>query len=417
MKLITKTSYYYLAISILLFIAASAIFYFYISQILNEDITEAIAVDKNTVLNYVRTNDALPPISPLSEDIVTYIPIDQPREESLVDTMLLGPLKDEYLPYRQLMFPVNVREQPYTVVLQKPLFQKDDLLETFATSLAFFTLFLVLILFLTSRWLSNRFWQPFYKTLGQLRKIEFHTNKNLILEHTDTDEFRQLNEEIVKMSTRIREQYRNLKEFSENASHEIQTPLAIIRNKLELLMQSGRQSEEELKWVHDAFESASRLSRLTQSLLLLSKIENRQYTQTESVSLHELIREKLTAFDDIRSIRSLNVQLNAESEIVLTMNPHLADILISNILTNAFRHSQEGGEIRIDLKHAILIASNTGLPLTKEAASLFNRFAKDSVSSESSGLGLSIVQQICNVYHFNVKYEYADGWHRIIIHF
>ncbi len=417
MKLITKTSYYYLLISIFLFITASGIFYFYISGILDEDITEAIELDKNAILKYISVNGTLPPPSPVSEEIITFIPGVNTVTESIRDTMLLGPLKDEYLPYRQITFPVNVKGQPYKAVLQKPLFQKDDLLETFATSLAFFTLFLVLILFLTSRWLSNKFWQPFYQTLGQLRKIEFNTNDAIVFQATSTDEFSQLNEEISKMSARIREQYQNLKEFSENASHEIQTPLAIIRNKLELLMQSAKFTEEEMKWVRDSFESVNRLSKLTQSLLLLSKIENRQYHLTEIVSIKKLIMERLDSFEDIRLIKKLAIKTNYNADAPIRMNVQLADILVSNLINNAFKHSLDEGHINIDLSPKILKIANTGNPLSKETKSLMNRFNKDSSSSESSGLGLSIVQEICHIYNYKIDYTYADGWHTISIQF
>ncbi|MEO6130537.1 MAG: HAMP domain-containing sensor histidine kinase, partial [Saprospiraceae bacterium] len=297
-------------------------------------------------------------------------------------------------------------------------FEKDDLLETLIKSLGIFFIFLLLILYLVSRWLSNKLWKPFYQSLNQLKEIDFRENRLFQLPHTTTAEFAQLNMELLKMTDRIHKQYNNLKEFSENASHEIQTPLGIVRNKLELLLQSGNQSEEEISLIQEAFESITRLSKLTQSLLLLSKIENRQFHENTSVDIRQLVMNKIELFEDIRQMKALTVEINMGDAEKITMNPHLADILLSNIIGNAYKHSSRGGNIHIEMKGKQFISTNTGRPLSVNADQLFHRFVKDAaVPSESPGLGLSIVREICAIYFFPIHYRYADGMHTISILF
>ncbi|MEO6132503.1 MAG: hypothetical protein ABIQ02_11690, partial [Saprospiraceae bacterium] len=163
MKLITRTSLYFFLISLVVLILAGTGFYIYFSFLLDEEINDQIGIDETHIREYAAKHNALPPLSPIAETIITFDTIQRSLPENFVDTILLSPLQDEYLPYRQTRFIISVKGHNYSVALSKPLFEKDDLLETLIKSLGIFFIFLLLILYLVSRWLSNKLWKPFYQ--------------------------------------------------------------------------------------------------------------------------------------------------------------------------------------------------------------------------------------------------------------
>ena len=417
MKLITKTTFYYLVLSLALFVAGGILFYYSINKILDEEINEQLGIEKETLLAYIKEKKELPPSSPLTDGIVSFDPVNNSVKEIFKDTVLLSPLKDEMLPYRQLIFPVKIKEQEYTATITKPLFEKDDLVDTILISFGILGLVLLVVLFFANRWLSTQLWKTFYHTLEKLRKYDLNKNEPLQLVATSTEEFSQLNSEIKKMTEKIQAQYRSLKEFSENASHEIQTPLAIIRNKLELILQSENLPPQEIKMIQEAFETTNRLSKLNQSLLLLAKIENRQFKDEVPLHLNKLIEAKLDYFEEMVQFKNIRVGKNFTGSIQIKMDPLLCDILLSNIIGNAIRHNINGGIIHISTKGSSLIVSNSGNAPTLPAEKFFERFSKNSSYPESAGLGLAIVKQVCDTYNYTVEFSFSAGLHVLTLHF
>jgi len=219
------------------------------------------------------------------------------------------------------------------------------------------------------------------------------------------------------MSKKLQQDYRSLKEFNENASHEIQTPLAIIKSKLELLIQNEALKEDEMKIINSVYEATNRMSRLNQGLLLISKIDNNQFPVAEKINLQQLIEKNLEHFEELIALKKLNVTVAMSETIEPEMNRTLAEILMSNLLSNAIRHNVEEGDITVRLEAGQLIISNTGHALTSSPDELFERFRKSDRNSESAGLGLAIVKRILNIYHFPIDYTVNGQIHKMKISF
>ena len=324
---------------------------------------------------------------------------------------------EELQPYRTLTFSAKAGEKFYSASISRPLVESDDLIESIAYSLSILTGILLLVLFLLNWFLSKKMWKPFYKTLDELKKFDLNKKEIMILPQVKISEFKILNEEIKKMTDKIQKDYKNLKEFTENASHEIQTPLAIIRSKLELMIQSENLPEEQIKSIREIYESVNRLSKLNQSLLLLAKIENRQFHQEQIIDLKNLIEKKINHLEELIDMKGIKIERIFSDSLQINMNTQLADILLSNIIGNAIRHNISDGKIIIELKNNSLIISNTGSSLETSTEKLFERFQKASASSESVGLGLSIVKQICDTYNFKVSYAHTGGMHTVSVSF
>ncbi len=416
MKLLAKTSAAYGLITFLMFLISGIVCYSLISRLLNAEINESLEIEKNLIIEFIQLHGSLPETVSWSDKKVVFLAANEPTQFSH-DTFLESPLKDEYLPYRYVGFPVFASGQMYQAILQTPLIEKDDLLETIGLSLLIFMVCLLISLLFLNGWFSKRIWRPFYQILSQLRGMDFTSDQPVQVSPTTTDEFQQLSVEITKMTNRLHTQYQHAKKFSENASHELKTPITIIRNKLELLIQSGTFAHDQILLINDAYTASSRILKLTGSLLILSKIENRLYTQTENISIRSLIENFIISLHDVWESRHFQIVFLPGEDIIINVNRYLGEILISNILGNAIKHGHDHTVVEIKLHKHLLWIQNRGDILSLNPDQLFNRFVKASGTSESPGLGLSIVREICIMYGFEISYVHEEGRHTITIIF
>ncbi len=238
--------------------------------------------------------------------------------------------------------------------------------------------------------------------LGQKEPVHFSA--------TAIDEFALMNNILTKVTGKVQQDYLLLKEWTENAAHELQTPLAIIRSQLDILVQDEHLSEQQSKAVQGADRSLERLSKLNRSLLLLAKIENQQFANTCPVDLTAKLEEKLVHFSELWEGKQLTITTHLQP-LKLTMSPELADVLLNNLLGNAFRHNDTKGTLDIVLDGQQLQVSNTGRREALQQDQLFTRFYKPVSSFDSNGLGLSLIKQICDVSGYTIKYQYTGGKH------
>jgi signal transduction histidine kinase len=276
-------------------------------------------------------------------------------------------------------------------------------------------LFLLLVLLIANRLILNRLWQPFYAILKELKLFNIADNLEIAQTITNIDEFKELNQAATAMSAKAKHDYKDLKAFTENASHELLTPIAVINSKLDTLIQTENFSDRQSKLLTDLYSAVSRLSRLNQSLLLLVKIENRLMTDQQKINLRELIAELLMQLEDIFLDKQITVTTDlADKEIMA--NRYLIEILLNNLIINAVRHNHAGGHIIINLTADSLTIKNTGnnAPLPEEQ--IFTRFHKSS-GSEGSGLGLTISKQICENFNFSLRYQFHSPHHTFTIIF
>jgi len=276
---------------------------------------------------------------------------------------------------------------------------------------------LIIALLVVNRYSSRLVWGAFYDTVDKINHYDLNTHEDFSLQESDVREFEDLNRGLKAMTERIKNDYLNLKEYTENASHEIQTPLAIINSKLELLLQSGEMSEKQYKALADAYEASIRLSKYNSTLILLAKIENKQFPESKKVSPEAILEQLLENLDDLIRTKKIEVIRKIMPHVTLRMNPYLAEILIVNLVKNAVRHNVKGGKLIIELDPGMLKISNSGPETALDDNLLFKRFFKSSASPESLGLGLAIVQKICALYGFEVSYQFFDGLHCMRVRF
>ncbi len=221
------------------------------------------------------------------------------------------------------------------------------------------------------------------------------------------------------MIYRIHDDYHRLKEFTGNASHELQTPLSIINAKIELLLQEKGLKANQVELIQSISKASTRLSRLNQALLLLAKIENNQFPKYEPVNISLVLRERLMLLDDFFEMKKLTVETRIQNDVIVPMNSYLTDVLVGNLINNAVRHNVHEGWINVELDDKEFRISNSGLMTQKDPSLYFNRFEKSGNRDDSTGLGLAIVKAICDLYRFQIEYLHSgsDNKHAIVISF
>lgn len=413
MNLFTRYSRVNILASTLALLLGSVAYYFIIRYVLIRQLDDTLKIEEAEILDVVKTRDRLPQPANYRDQQILYTPSVLPVKRRFINTDWVEPRHQEQESCRQLLFSVVAGGQRYTVSVSKSEDEMEHLLVWILLITAGVILLLLGILFLANRLLLRRLWQPFYHTLAGIREFQLSSRKPLPPAATEIEEFKNLDMAVGQMTHKIMKDYEMLKNFADNASHEMQTPLAIINSKLDLMIQDQELEEKHHRQLQAMYDAVGRLSKLNQSLLLLTKIENNQFVHTDPIALAPLIGDKLQQLEDLIRERRLEVDTGLDRTSI-RMNAYLADILLNNLLINAIRHNQDGGSIRIHLREDKLSIVNTGPALQFDPATIFDRFTRGNHST-GTGLGLAIVRQICDNYDFPLRYTNENGLHEIQI--
>jgi signal transduction histidine kinase len=415
MKLLKKTNRTYFVTSVLAFILFGAVIYFELSFISEGQLNEKLESDRISVIRNIDKDGSLPFFPPFIE--VRKVPGQTERPVVSVDTLFFDVNENENIPFRQISSVVSIKGQMYLITVRDTLLEKGDLLMTIIVAIGVVFALLIISMYFINKRLSLKLWQPFYYTLENLKRFSQDKPDFQLPAVTEIDEFNELNKALENLMLKVISDYQSLKRFTEDASHEIQTPLAVIQSKLETLIQYPDLKIDQAELIKSAYSSVQRISKLTQTLLLLTKIANDQFPEKRSVNLSELLEEKLNFFEDPINGKSLILKKEIEPDCFVETNFFLAESMVTNLIGNAVKHCITGGNIGVKFDNDKLEISNSGVPFSVSSSKLFERFFKINVSSESQGLGLSIVKEICSLNKWKINYEYTNNQHKFIVGF
>ncbi|MCF0073632.1 HAMP domain-containing histidine kinase [Dyadobacter sp. CY261] len=415
MKLLEKASRIYLLASLLIYLAVGIAFFWIIKFMIYEEVESRLMVEKRDFEAYVRTNDTWTTNSYFVENKIEVVPVFSKfkNEVAFTDTLISNRYEQTADPFRQLTFYTLIGGSPYRVAIRKSMIESYKLIEAISAAMIAFLGLLLVSTFFFHRVLSGKLWEPFYDSLAKIKDFDWTKNKPLEPIRSEITEFNELGDVMEKMASKMQHDYRSLREFAENASHEIQTPLALINARVEQFIQSKDLGEDHTYWIEEIYHAARRMSRLNQGLLLLAKIDNQQFTEQEDLDLSELALNKLKDFEDILRHKDIQLSVQSRGSFRKVMSPALAEILLTNLISNAIRHNHPGGELRLEAGADFVQISNTGNPLKSDPERLFERFKKESTGAESLGLGLAIVKQICDNCDLQISYRYSESIHII----
>jgi len=312
--------------------------------------------------------------------------------------------------YRCLEKVIYIHGKPYLFTIQTNIEESHETIAVIAMITIFFFVMIVVGLLYLNRKLSSSIWKPFRSTLDQLKTFNLNSQNTIEFPASDTTEFEELNQSLYKLIERNVSTYKTQKEFTENASHELQTPLAIIKNKLDLLLQDQNLTEKQYSIAEDMNRALTRSSRINKNLLLLAKIENNQFDSSEIISFDHLLHQSIDILEEHFEQKNISVTEHISTAVEVSGNNILTEILINNLIINAIRHTSLGGSISIQLTHSVFEISNSGTEKL-DTNLLFKRFSKLSMDNSGSGLGLSIIQEICRFHHWTISYRFENQHH------
>jgi len=414
MKLQAKYNRITIFTTLLILLLAAIGTYFVLRYVLIKQLDEDLKVEEVEILDHINRFNELPPASVYKDQRISFSVSGKLEKRRFHSLELFDSTDKKKKSIRQLLFPVFVKGQPYVVSVSKSEEATQDLVWIILGLTVTLIAVLTIMLFLINRLLFQKLWLPFRHTLSAINNFKLSAPVILQMPPTDIYEFKELNNNIRLMTDKVMKDYQSLKNFTDHASHEMQTPLAVMNSKLDVLIQEPELSEKSMGLIQGLYAAVDKLSRLNKSLLVLARIENNQYKAMEEIRIDGILKEKQIEMQELFLSAHIKITMNL-APLNVRMNKELADIMISNLVRNSLLHNEAGGALVIETAKDRLMVSNPGrFSLNEEK--IFKRFYK-SEKSEGSGLGLAIVQQICELYGFHSVYEFENGWHRFSIYF
>ena len=409
MKLLNKTQRLFLQLALPVFILAGLGMYWALRFVADDFTDENLQQVKAEIETYVRNQDTLPVFFQTANNRITIDPFDGPPvPERYSDTLLLNALEVELEPYRRLEFPLQFHGQNYRVSIQQSQLEHEDLALTVSLLLLLLGALLLALLLWVNHRVAHQVWQPFFNTLDRMRNFKLNEQTPLNLDKTEITEFKELHSTLENLVEKVRRDFQTVKQFTENASHEMQTPLAVIQNQVELLLQNEALTEPQAEQLVGIEQALRRMIRLHQALLLLAKIGNNQFPERSRVDLKVLLEKKLTGLEELLLEKKLELQTDFQSA-YLEINPMLAETLITNLLANAMKHNLNSGNISIRLAPGELHIENSCSKPSRSVPELQTRFVRGNGGAEGLGLGLAIVQEICDISRLQFSSSYEEG--------
>ncbi|UBM60739.1 HAMP domain-containing histidine kinase [Marinilongibacter aquaticus] len=341
----------------------------------------------------------------------------QIEKGQIVQQVFYDALADEWEPYRVLYRNIPTATSPKVLMIRINLIESKDLLLASAEVVLCILLALLIGFLFLTRVISKKLWSPFYHSLDLLDAFDIEQTNKPAFSKTDIAEFHKLNVALERLIADNMKAFEREKEFTQNASHELQTPLAIFQSKLDMLLQSKDLTAEQAEILQELYAASARLLRINRNLLLLAKIEHKQFSEVETLSFKSIIEEALPYFQDQAFEKDLTINWVFGTEGVVNGSRGLCEILVNNLIMNAIRHNVRGGEVNISLQKGCLKIQNTGQVEALQGDEVFRRFSRGNKQAVSSGLGLAIVKKIARQYRWEIEYRFQDSQHTFSLFF
>ncbi|HDZ05480.1 hypothetical protein LCGC14_0071300 [marine sediment metagenome] len=412
MKLLNHSTKYFALLLIVLISIWAVIFYFAMLDEVYDSLDDGLENQKELIIRAVKDDPDLLHDTEFGVNNYTIkkteIGSHKKQKDSYRDTLMYMQNEDEYEPIRILESIFEQDGNHYKIKLITSMVEEDDQIENLFIYLVGLYLVLILSIVILNNLVMKKVWKPFYTLIDRLKGFRIEKDDPIQQEPTDIVEFKLLNESVERLTEKSRDSYIAQKEFIENAAHELQTPLAIAINKLELLLEKNELSGVQTQEIGAVLDNLTRLTRLNKSLLLLSKIDNKQYLEEARIDVNALVDTITADFSDFAEHRDIHLNINSNASVSCVMNKDLAIIMISNLIKNAILHGETGKTLDIYIEEGIVTIKNYGTNSALNSDSLFKRFKKSSTDSRSTGLGLAISKAIADKYHLQLQYSFDD---------
>lgn len=418
MKLLNHTLLYLSASLVFILSIWAVIFYFGMMDEVYDSIDDGLENYKMLIIKKASRDSTLLRKNRFDESNYAIRPVDKDwalrATEEFKDTAMYMEYEEDYEVMRMLTTYFSTpQQQYYELKIITSMVEGEDLVADLLHALLWLYVAVIASAFVINNWVLRKIWSPFYQLQHELRSFRLGEDKAFNPPQSRVREFQDMNQTVSELLKANIEVFQQQKQFIENASHELQTPLAIAINKLELLLEQSQGKEEQAQLLANAIQYLERMTRLNKSLLLLSKIENRQFTKEEEVDFNERIRTQSEDFEELLQYRNIRLEIIEKATFKRRFNGDLADVLITNLLKNAIVHNYDGGRVVITVDENGFEVANTGKEQALDPAKMFNRFYRSADQPSSTGLGLAVVRAIAQLHQAEIAYRYNDKLHRL----
>ncbi len=410
-NLLSKTTFIYLVFTFIAFFSSALFLTRETDEFIDRELEHRFHKSEQRLTYYIEAGKS-PDHLPKSLHVTMLADSGQIADYPVyTDTLIYNTELDEYHHNRKKTTVIKANDHYYRLVLMKSINDYVRLRDDIFGSLipAFILLAFGVVLF--NYFLSGYLFQPFNAIMRLMRTYKVGERRKIKKINTSTKEFSKMQDLFHQMIDRIENDYQNLKEYTENMAHEIQTPLTIIRNKTENLIADEIVMKRQAETVKMIYEETNHLSKLGTTLNLITKIENNEFSNSVLTKTKLVIEKHLTAISELVQLKSLTMETKLEETHQLYIDPYLLDIVLKNLLRNAIIYGTSDGSIHIETSGESMIISNYGPPLNFPPDKIFQRFRRNNQTKASLGLGLALVQKICILNNLQIDYHYQDGQH------
>jgi signal transduction histidine kinase len=413
-RLLTKTTFIYLVFILIAFFSTAAFIIERTNNFIDEDTENYFHRRERRLVKYIEESENH--ISHIRDLVRIDISIiDTSDYPKFRDTTMVVSQMDDPMLFRAKTILVNTSKGHFEYMMYKNISDFDKFRQGVLGTITNTFILLVLVLTLFSLFLSGFLFRAFHRILGSMSKYKIGSDFKLPDVRTSTTEFKKMQLLVGKMISQIESDYRKLKEYTENMAHEMQTPLAIIRSKAELLIADEKMMDEHSKTIKVIYDEATHLSNLGNTLNLLTKIENGEYDKVEELKTYDIISRHIDAVKEMFQLKGLVLNVSLDSGHTLYLDPLLFDVMIKNLLKNALRYGLTVGPVTITTDADKLIISNYGSPLPFDSSKIFNRFVGSNGAKSALGLGLALVKRICDLNQLTITYNFHNAQHTFTI--
>lgn len=421
MKLLNR-SLIYLSVAFLFIIGIWAvIFYFNLKDEIRDSIDDGLDNNRLLILQKIGSDPHLLQQNRFGGNNFEIHPLSRQKalgfRDVYKDTLMYRLNEGDLEPVRILHTAFSHNDEYYRLKIISSLVEEDDLIEDSFWSVVWLFIILMFSVVVINNVVLRKVWNPFYEILDRLKTYRLDKDDYPLEIATKTKEFRELQKASNALIMHARESYNSQKQFTENASHELQTPLAVITNKLELLLESDHLKEADAQSIAAILRTVGQLTKFNKSLLLLAKIENKQFDAPEQISINGLLRHILADFREFTEFRNIRISIKEAGNLSVDMDSVLAGLLISNLLKNAIVHNSDPGKINLGITDEELMICNSGNKNRLAPEKIFERFHKDTDKNQGTGLGLAICRSICDFYGIPLTYRFVENEHCFTVNF
>lgn len=415
MKLFHNVMLHVSAASVVVMTAWAVLFYWAIIAEVNDEVDDSLEdYSENLIIRYLN-GEVMPSLNNGSNNQFYMYDVSEEYAKtypqiSYRDEMVYIDEKLEYEPTRILMTIFKTDSGYKELVVYTPTIDKIDLQQSILGWIIALYVGIILILLLLNMWIFRRNMKPLYALLSWFNNYKIGSGNTPLSTKQNITEFKNLYQAVTMSVDRNEKLYEQQKLFIGNASHEMQTPLAICLNRLEMLMEDENLTEKQMEEIAKTHKTLENITRMNKSLLLLCKIENGQYADVKDISVNSMIHQYTDVFSEVYAYKNITVSLSETSSLQMRINESLAVMLVSNLLKNAYLHNSDNGRIEVVIKDKGFMVTNTGKNAL-DSSKIFTRFYQGSKKEGSTGLGLALVYTICKANNINIVYEFKDGMH------